>query len=217
MTDVFIMTDLYKALLALLAGFILGLERELKDKAAGLKTISVICLGSALFSILSLKITGPYADGARIASYVVSGIGFLGAGVIFKDGINVSGLTTASVIWMAAALGMSIGFGKIYLAAIFLGTSLLIVYTGRYLNRALFSGKTSRTLKMVLLHNNTAIKNEIIQQLRPYTSRLEQVKLESFPEKMIVSLNLMIPTRKLVKLEEYLVNEHRIEGFELWG
>ncbi|MCF3107420.1 MgtC/SapB family protein [Niabella sp. CC-SYL272] len=217
MTDIFEITDLYKALLALLAGCILGMERELKDKAAGLKTISVICLGSALFSILSLKITGPYADGARIASYVVSGIGFLGAGVIFKDGINVSGLTTASVIWMAAALGMSIGFGKIYLAAIFLGSSLLIVYTGRYLNRAFFSGKTSRTLKMVLLHNNTMIKNEIIQQLRPYISRKEQVRLESFPEKMIVSLNLMIPTKKLAQLEEYLVNERRIESFELWG
>ncbi|MBZ4192218.1 MgtC/SapB family protein [Niabella beijingensis] len=215
MTDVFEMTDLYKALLALLAGLILGLERELKDKAAGLKTISVICLGSALFSILSLKITGPYADGARIASYVVSGIGFLGAGVIFKDGINVSGLTTASVIWMAAAVGMSIGFGKIYLAAIFLGTCLLIVYTGRYLNLALFSGKTSRTLRIVLLHNNTAIKDEIIRQLKPYISRLEQVKLESFPEKMVVSLNLMIPTKKLAQLEAYLVSEHRIESFEL--
>ncbi|MCD2421294.1 MgtC/SapB family protein [Niabella pedocola] len=215
MTDIFEIADLYKALLALLAGVILGLERELKDKAAGLKTISVICLGSALFSILSLKITGPYADGARIASYIVSGIGFLGAGVIFKDGANVSGLTTASVIWMAAAVGMSIGFGKIYLAAIFLATCLLIIYTGRYLNLALFSGKTNRVLKIILLHNNTTIKDEIIKQLRPYTSRLEQVKLESFPEKMIVSLNLMIPTKKLAQLEEYLVKEHRIESFEL--
>lgn len=215
MTDIFEIADLYKALLALLAGVILGLERELKDKAAGLKTISVICLGSALFSILSLKITGPYADGARIASYIVSGIGFLGAGVIFKDGANVSGLTTASVIWMAAAVGMSIGFGKIYLAAIFLATCLLIIYTGRYLNLALFSGKANRVLKIVLLHNNTAIKDEIIRQLKPYTSRLEQVKLESFPEKMIVSLNLMIPTKKLAQLEEYLVKEHRIESFEL--
>ncbi|MBO9594180.1 MAG: MgtC/SapB family protein [Niabella sp.] len=215
MTDIFEIADLYKALLALLAGVILGLERELKDKAAGLKTISVICLGSALFSILSLKITGPYADGARIASYIVSGIGFLGAGVIFKDGANVSGLTTASVIWMAAAVGMSIGFGKIYLAAIFLATCLLIIYTGRYLNLALFSGKTNRVLKIILLHNNTAIKDEIIKQLKPYTSRLEQVKLESFPEKMIVSLNLMIPTKNLAQLEEYLVKEHRIESFEL--
>ncbi|SDC17228.1 MgtC/SapB family protein [Niabella drilacis] len=215
MTDIFEITDLYKALLALLAGVILGLERELKDKAAGLKTISVICLGSALFSVLSIKIMGPDADGARIASYVVSGIGFLGAGVIFKDGAGVSGLTTASVIWMAAAVGMSIGFGKIYVAAIFLAACLLIIYTGRYLNLALFSGKTSRVLKIVLLHNNTSVKDEIIRNLQPYISRFEQVKLESFPEKMIVSLNLMIPTKKLAQLEEYLVKEHRIESFEL--
>lgn len=98
MHDVFDWMDLYKALISLAAGVILGLERELKDKAAGLKTISVICLGSCLFTILSAKITGEYTDGARIASYVVSGIGFLGAGVIFKDRFTVNGLTTASVI-----------------------------------------------------------------------------------------------------------------------
>lgn len=216
MTDIFEINDVYKALLALLAGVILGLERELKDKAAGLKTISLICLGAALFSILSMKISGPDTDGARIASYIVSGIGFLGAGVIFRDGMsNVSGLTTASVIWMAAAIGMAIGFGEIYLAAIFLATCLLIIYTGRFLNMAFFSGRTNRMLRIVLLHNNTAIKDEIVSNLKPFVSRYEQVKLESFPDKMIISLSLMIPTRKLGKLEDYLVQEHRIESFEL--
>ena len=77
--------DVYKALMALGAGAILGVERELKDKAAGLKTITVICLGSCLFTILSFKIGNQYNDASRIASYIVSGIGFLGAGVIFKD------------------------------------------------------------------------------------------------------------------------------------
>src|SRR5690606_31150787 len=112
--------DLIKAVLSLLAGSFLGLEREWKDKAAGYKTISIICLGSTLFSLLSQKLgAGSSEDATRIASYVVSGIGFLGAGVIFKDGVNVNGLTTASIIWMSAAIGMSIGFGLYMTATIF--------------------------------------------------------------------------------------------------
>ena len=82
MADTWEMIDVYKALLATVAGVILGMERELKDKAAGLKTITVICLGSALFTIVSYKIGLPEGESTRIASYIVSGIGFLGAGVM---------------------------------------------------------------------------------------------------------------------------------------
>ena len=87
--------DIIKTLLSLIVGFILGYEREQKDKAAGLKTISIICLGSTLFTLLSYKMgVGQSEDSTRIASYVVSGIGFLGAGVIFKDGFSINGLTS---------------------------------------------------------------------------------------------------------------------------
>src|SRR5690554_8126742 len=93
--------DTLKAIGALTAGVILGFERELKDKAAGLRTITLICMGSALFTILSYKMgMGTTEDATRIASYVVSGVGFLGAGVIFKDTFSISGLTTASIIWV---------------------------------------------------------------------------------------------------------------------
>src|SRR5690606_37826413 len=90
--------DVFKAILSLSLGVILGLEREMKDKAAGLRTITIISLGSTLFTIMSYKI-GIITDTetTRIASYIVSGIGFLGAGVIFKDGISINGLTTASI------------------------------------------------------------------------------------------------------------------------
>jgi putative Mg2+ transporter-C (MgtC) family protein len=96
MMDHWEIIDLYKALLALAAGIILGSEREFKDKAAGLKTITVICLGSALFSIISYKVGVADHETTRIASYIVSGVGFIGAGCIFKDGANVLGLTTAA-------------------------------------------------------------------------------------------------------------------------
>lgn len=113
--------DFIKIGLSLFAGLLLGIEREVKDKAAGFKTITIICLGSTLFTILSYKMgAGDSEDATRIASYVVSGIGFLGAGVIFKDGINVNGLTTAGIIWIASAIGMSLGFGEYLIGMAFL-------------------------------------------------------------------------------------------------
>lgn len=207
-------TDVYKALMALAAGAILGMERELKDKAAGLKTISVICLGSCLFTILSLKTGDQYTDSARIASYVVSGIGFLGAGVIFKDGFTVSGLTTASVIWIAAAIGMAIGFGQVFAGIIFLLACLIIIYSGRFLNNQLLSGRTNRILKIVLPENNAALKQQVVQDIKPYTRNMEQVRLESYPDKIVVMLSVTVATRKLAELESFLIGEKRIESFE---
>jgi putative Mg2+ transporter-C (MgtC) family protein len=101
--------DLYKLLLALVMGALIGAEREYRSKSAGLRTIMLICLGSTLFTILSLKIGLSSPD--RIAANIITGIGFIGAGVVFKDGNSVTGLTTAATIWVAAAVGIGIGAG----------------------------------------------------------------------------------------------------------
>lgn len=90
---------------------VIGAEREFRNKQAGLKTMIMIGLGSTLITILSVKIGVNSHD--RIAANIVTGIGFLGAGVIFKDENRVSGLTTACVIWIVSALGMSVGAGYI--------------------------------------------------------------------------------------------------------
>lgn len=215
MTDYLELIDLYKALLALLAGVILGLERELKDKAAGLKTITIICLGSALFTIISQKVGGQYTDSARIASYIVSGIGFLGAGVIFKDGVNVEGLTTASVIWLAAAVGMAIGFGEVYLAAIFLLTSLIIIYAGNYLNNFFPTAKISKNLRLTFKLADISIKDEIINALDGFVVRKELKKLVQKDEQVILLIDITLQKDKLNLLEKYLLRETRIFEFEL--
>jgi putative Mg2+ transporter-C (MgtC) family protein len=101
--------DIIRIAVSVLCGSILGFEREYKNKAAGFRTIILITLGSTIFTLVSQHIAGGTDD--RIASTVVTGIGFIGAGVIFKDGFSVSGLTTAAVIWIAAALGMLAGIG----------------------------------------------------------------------------------------------------------
>ena len=107
-----------KLVFATALGYLIGLERELHGKMVGTRTISLIAIGSALYVLMSPSITG--GDNSRIIAQVVSGIGFLGAGIIFKDGDTIKGLTTAATVWCAAAIGCLCGFGM--LAEAVLGT-----------------------------------------------------------------------------------------------
>ena len=116
-----------KLVLAILCGGAIGFERELSRKAAGLRTNVLICMGSALFMIVSRHIGSgaPYTDPARLVAQVVTGIGFLGAGVILQARGSVTGLTTAATIFVVAAVGIAIGDGMFGVAI--LSTSLIIV------------------------------------------------------------------------------------------
>ncbi len=118
--------EVMKLLLAILAGGLIGAEREYRDKAAGFRTIIFICVGATVFTILSLKLGGE-AESARIAANVVSGVGFLGAGVILRGSGRIVGLTTASTIWLAAAVGMAIGGGYIEFTSIAVGLVLVVL------------------------------------------------------------------------------------------
>ncbi len=95
----------------------MGLEREYNDKPAGYATNSIICLGAALFTMLSLYMAEMGGDPGRIAAQIVSGVGFLGAGAILREGNKISGLTTAAAVWLVAAIGMAVGFGQYILAS----------------------------------------------------------------------------------------------------
>ena len=106
-----------KVILALVLGGIMGLEREYNDKPAGYATNSIICLGAALFTMLSLYMAEMGGDPGRIAAQIVSGVGFLGAGAILREGNKISGLTTAAAVWLVAAIGMAVGFGQYILAS----------------------------------------------------------------------------------------------------
>lgn len=112
--------------LALLAGFLIGLEREAKGKDAGISTHSLVIMGSMLFTFISLNVEPDHA--ARIAAQVVMGIGFLGGGLIIKEGTSVHNLTTAASLWFSAAIGMAIGF-EYYVVAIF--STLVAILTLR--------------------------------------------------------------------------------------
>lgn len=110
-----------RVLLAGLMGAVLGLEREWRGKEAGLRTNTLIAVGAALFTAMSMMSAG---DPGRIAAQVVTGVGFLGAGAIMRTGANVQGLTTAALIWVNAAIGVAAGAGHLRLAAMCTGITL---------------------------------------------------------------------------------------------
>ncbi|WP_177734260.1 MgtC/SapB family protein [Flavobacterium inviolabile] len=97
--------------LAFVLGAAIGIERQWRQKSAGLRTNTLVSIGAAAFILLSVSITGHSGDPSRVAAQIVSGIGFLGAGVIMKDGLNVQGLNTAATLWCAAAVGALVGIG----------------------------------------------------------------------------------------------------------
>jgi putative Mg2+ transporter-C (MgtC) family protein len=119
---------LLRLLMVIVVGGLVGAEREYRSKSAGFRTMILICLGSFLFTTFSKEMSGASPD--RIASNIVTGIGFLGAGVIFRSDNRVNGITTAATIWAVAALGMGIAEGAYLLVlastAIVLGSLLLL-------------------------------------------------------------------------------------------
>ncbi len=105
-----------RLILACVLGGMIGLERDLHGRNAGIRTNMLVCVGAALFTIVSISVQG--ADPSRIAAQIVCGIGFLGAGAILKDGFNIRGLTTAAYMWFIAAVGISCGLGQWVLSSV---------------------------------------------------------------------------------------------------
>ena len=124
--------EILKIVLSAIIGCLVGLEREIRRKPAGFRTLALICVGATIFTICSYKL-GITDNRDRIAANIITGVGFLGAGVIFRNGGSVSGITTAATIWIAAALGMLIGIGEYVLAVLSLGVSLFILYALQFI------------------------------------------------------------------------------------
>ena len=117
---------LLRLFVAAVLGGAIGLERELRERQAGLRTHLVVCVGAALFTLVgAYAFTGPNTDPSRIAAQIVTGIGFLGAGAIIRQGLSVRGLTTAATLWVVAAIGLAAGAG--YYSAALITTVLVLL------------------------------------------------------------------------------------------
>ena len=117
-----------RLMLSAALGAVLGLEREWRQKYAGLRTNILIALGSTLFTVMSIDLSDAAGgDPTRVAAQIVTGIGFLGAGAIMRTGVGIRGLTTAAMIWVNAAIGVAVGGGEYRLAVIATGVTLTVL------------------------------------------------------------------------------------------
>ena len=130
--------DILSVILAVALGTAIGLERELRGKAAGLRTNVLICLGAAVFTIISKEMAAGRGDSlTRIAAGVVTGVGFLGAGAIIRDRGGIHGLTTAATIWLVASIGMACGAGFYKLSVISAFVAIIVLIGLAQLERPL--------------------------------------------------------------------------------
>ncbi len=131
------LSDIFSIALAVVLGAAIGIEREFSGKAAGLRTNILICLGAAVFTIISKRMAGENDSLTRIAAQVVTGVGFLGAGAIIQDRAGVHGLTTAATIWFMACIGMACGAGLYELAVISTLLAIFVLIGLRLIHRSL--------------------------------------------------------------------------------
>ncbi|PWN66684.1 MgtC/SapB family protein [Chryseobacterium oncorhynchi] len=144
-----VLDDVLPILFSVLVGGIIGIEREYQLKSAGLRTMILVTLGACIFTMLSMNL-GEAGSPDRIAANIITGIGFVGAGVIFKEENRVSGLTTAVTIWICAALGMTIGAGYYQEATIGSVVVFLLLIMFKYIQNIIDRISTRYTYQITL-------------------------------------------------------------------
>ncbi|WP_286170036.1 MgtC/SapB family protein [Halocella sp. SP3-1] len=206
---------LINLILALVLSGLIGFERERHERPAGLRTHILVGVGATIIMMVSLSMHKIHSenDAGRIAAQVVSGVGFLGAGTIIKEGFSVKGLTTAASLWATAAIGLAIGANYYFLAII---TTLVVIVTLYLLNSFDFniSAKKYIILKCKVYANNDVLCN-INEILQEHGARIEEMNVERSSEKkqeLVIEFNLKISSKdklitacnKLLQLESVL-------------
>lgn len=169
----------YVLLISVLCGFILGFEREIHRKTAGLKTVTLVVLGSAIFTFVSME-GFKNSDDSRVAAQIVSGIGFLGAGAILRNELKIIGLTTAATLWIAAAIGILIGTGLMIHALIASIITFILINSLRIIENKISYKYLDFNITLYLQNENDIIfiKN-LINDLQLNLKKIEINKTDS--------------------------------------
>lgn len=204
-----------RILSAVALGFILGFEREITNKYAGLRTHILVCLGACIFTLISIygfptfigQVPEYHPNGirdtARVAAQVVTGIGFIGAGTVLRNGPTVFGLTTAATLWMAASIGMACGSGMYGVATLATFASVLVLTLIRVFERKVLncSSKNVRRLKVTLFCSQDKV-DEIKDFMTDNFKAIEALKIQKLfenPEKIKISMTVEIVSKKPVQ------------------
>jgi putative Mg2+ transporter-C (MgtC) family protein len=187
--------------LAAVLGAAIGLERELRDREAGLRTHMVVAMGSALFTIMSAYgfrdvLSGGNAllvrtDPTRIAAQIVTGIGFLGAGAIIRQGFSVRGLTTAATLWLTAAIGLAAGAGSYAAAALTTALALFSLWPLRRIAYRAFERVHERRITVVLSENSGA--TSVIERMEALGVDVEGFSFAESGDRQTITVTCDLP------------------------
>lgn len=202
-------------------GFIIGLERSMRQKEAGIRTHIVVIIGAALAMVISkyaffdvVIYDGIQADASRIASQIVTGVGFLGAGVIFVRGATIRGLTTAAGIWTTAAIGMAIGAG---MYPIGIAATLLVVALQMFLHRYVHIEKNLTTDLEITLANEPEAPQRLRRQLEEKNIDIVSFEIRKTEQNELHCLLTVMTKQELSfkKLETLMAENDTIRAFSL--
>ncbi|MBC7383072.1 MAG: MgtC/SapB family protein [Bacteroidia bacterium] len=205
--------EIVQLFIALIIGGIIGIEREVSSKAAGFRTMILISVGSTLFTIMSIKL-GSHGSEDRIAANILTGIGFIGAGVVFKNGFNVIGLTTAATIWVTSALGMAVGSKDYMLAVEGAILTIIILYLFEYLQNMLTSYHQHRGYNIIF--TDVAKTIEIETKLNALTIKYTRRTETKNNNELRLSVDVYGSKAKIESFNKYLLNEPEIKSFDSW-
>lgn len=194
-----------RLVLSLVLGGIIGLERETTNKPAGFRTHILVCMGSAVIMLTSIFIFSQFqgktnVDPTRIPAQVVSGIGFLGAGTIIREGASVKGLTTAASLWAVSAIGLAIGAGFYYGATLATFMMLLTLVTFNKLDQLILKKRFLQML-FVVIDDSPGQLGKIGSCLGEMNISIRNIKMESLDENRLM-ITLMIPKINRLEFEE---------------
>lgn len=192
-------------------GAIIGAEREYRTKTAGLRTMIMIALGSTIFTELSITLGVNSPD--RIASNIVTGIGFLGAGVIFKDGLSISGITTATTIWITAALGMAVGAGEYFVALG--GTVVVLIVLSVF---EVFTNMISRSHQergyRITIASYSDFERVLVERVQELKLGYKKERELKTPENLVIVFHLRGSEEQLDNFNSFLKQSDQVTAYE---
>ena len=219
-----------RVLMAVLLGFSIGLEREMTNKYAGLRTNILVCVGACVFTILSIYGFPTFADGdnvlvsnatgirdtSRVAAQVVTGIGFIGGGAVLRHGATIFGLTTAATLWIAASIGMACGTGMFGLAVISTVLSIIVLVSVRMFEKNVLVTSTKNLKRLKLeLKCQKSLSNEIYDFLVEKYPKLREIsKKQNKQDDELVKISVVIDINMKKPIQNIYKTLQKVEGIE---
>ena len=220
------LTMVLRLIVAAILGGIVGMERGSGDRPAGFRTHILVCVGSALFMLVSIygfddiaPVTttleddiGTRRDTARIAAQVVSGIGFLGAGTILHEGLTIKGLTTAASLWIVSAIGLAVGSGMYLLSTVATMLTMLTLVTFRTWKKRFAGTRSDRRFIRVVTRNTPGIITEITAFLSDCGIKVKTLNVKTDNKNGNIILELYLKIDRTIDMVEVADGIQNIDG-----